>query len=361
MMAGGTLRAVLLGATLSFLFASTTLLTTVYHNTQLRRGEQLYRAGIELARQGKTAMAAEKFRAALAFKPSDSRYRVALARTLLELDDWREAESHLAELREDDPTSSTLNLMLARLARREGSLDEAISLYRRAIYGEWTDESQRRSDVHFELIDLLFRSGRQQQAIAELIQLASEPGADVAARMRAARMLLAKGVPDRAAHAFAELAEQHPRDGEIYAALGDAKFATGDFAAARDAYRKALRWSAHDPALLNRAATINTILALDPTEMHLTAAERFRRARLLLERELESIEACAGGAGKLTGNTAVLVDAVQPLLKERRERPGDTLRALSLARQLWTEEQRICGPGHQRDEVAGAIVAKLAK
>ena len=211
------------------------------------------------------------------------------------------------------------------------------------------------------LIDLLTRTGHGRQAVAELLQLASDPAADSAARRKAGEMLLERGGAREAADVFGGLTNEHPHDGDLWNDLGNAQFAAGDFDAARGAYSKALRWSSNDrSALVHRLAVTNTVIALDPTGVHLSASARNRRSRDLVSRVLTVLERCGGGPDHLAGGAATVAEAARRELSQSRREEGDTPHALALVQQLWTHAQPLC-LGQQPDEAAAALVAKLAK
>jgi len=360
-MANGTVRAVLLGAILVTLFASTSMLTGAYRAARHSRGLALFGEGEALAGSGQAEAAASRLREALSLEPNQAAYRAALAKALLDGGSWAEAESHLEELSEDDPTDGDVNLMLARVAAHDGRDADAVTLYQRAIYGHWLPKSAGRTQARWELVDLLTRAGRGKQAVAELLQLASDPGADAATRSRAGNVLLERGDARDAADVFGQLAAEHPHDGDIWTALANAKFAAGDFAAARDAYTTALRWDSSDrPPLVRRLAVTNTVIALDPSEVRLSAAQRHGRMRALAERVLALVERCAGGADRLAGEAATLAASTRQWLARPRPQEGDTPEALRLLEDLWRAAQPLCR-GQKPDEAAAALMARLAK
>ncbi len=109
---GATLSA---AAALVLLFLFTWPVNNAYRNTRQARAEARFHAGEALAARGQNAAAEEEFRAALTYMHNDPRYRMALARSLIEQGRWGEAESYLSELRRQQ---------------------DAVTYHQRAIYGD---------------------------------------------------------------------------------------------------------------------------------------------------------------------------------------------------------------------------------
>ena len=352
------------GATLSVavvlisLFAFTTVLNSAYHGTRQSRGEARYRSGLELANAGKNVEAVEEFRAALTYVHNDPRYRMALTRSLIALGRWGEAESHLSELREDDPTSGPINLMLARIASRNRRDPDAVTYYQRAIYGLWPDHSaENRTAARFELVGLLERDHQDKQVLAELLDLADEtPETDFVSRQRVGTMLLAHGSPQHADELFRGILAAHPGDAVAEKGLADAEFALGDFLEARKAYRKANEHGLKDAAIQERIAACDAVLDLDPTQVRMSAGERFERAQKLVRLCLQSVLGC-------TTLPADLADAAEKATMETndRRRDGDTVTMLNLAEQLWKARQDSCGSNAPSDPALAAVMGKLQK
>jgi tetratricopeptide (TPR) repeat protein len=346
------------GVVLVLLFAFTTALNSAYHATRQGRAEARYRSGLELAGAGNNNGAVEEFRAALTYVHNDPRYRMALARSLIELGRWGEAQSHLSELREDDPTSGPINLMLARLAFRDRRDADAVTYYQRAIYGLWPDHSaENRTAARFALVSLLDRDRQEKQVLAELLDLADEtPETDTASRQRVGELLLAHNSPDHAAELFRGILGAHPRDAAAEKGLADALFALGDYLAARKAYRQAADDGLNDPAIAPRIAACDAVLDLDPTLVRMSSGERFDRARTLVRLTWQSAQSC----GSLSTD---LADAAEKVVAETAagRRGEDTVNLLNLAEQLWKARQELCGPAAPADAALAAVMGKLQK
>lgn len=345
-------------AALVLLFSFATLLNSAYRATRRNRAEERYRGGLALAAAGSDAEAVDEFRAALIYAHNDARYTLALARSLVKLGRTSEAETYLDELREDDPTDAAINLMLARIAAQNRREDDAVTDYQRAIYGFWPEHSdQSRVTARFELVGLLDRRRQSKQALAELLQLADAvPPRDIPTRRRVAALLLSHGSPDHAADLDRAILASQPHDAAARQGLADALFAMGDYAGARNAYRLAQRNGASDAALDQRLAISDTVLQLDPTQMRLTAGQRFDRARELLDRVQSSAAQCGEISPGLTENARQLLAA-----SEKRRRDGDTVQLLTLAEQIWKDRPAGCAPQSAADQALDAVMAKLQR
>lgn len=346
------------GIALIVLFVFISFLSRAYHGTRRSRAEARYREGTSLAQQGKNEQAAEDFRAALVYEHDDPKYRFALAKALISLGRWEEANSHLLELEQRDPTDGPINQMLARLATRAGRYDDAIDDYNRAIYGYWPENpDENRIATRLELIQVLDQEGRQKQVLAELLALAGEvPENDLDMRRKVAAMLLAHHSPQHAAEMYRAILSTHSHDAASQQGLGEADFDLGDYVSARNAFRAALRNGAKDPAVTQRIAISEAILDLDPTLVRLSANQRRQRAEELLRRSLASVSACTTVPQDLSTAADKILTS-----KAKRRTEDDTAETLTLAQELWELRQTACAQKPETDQALTAVMAELAK
>lgn len=340
------------------LFGLITVLDHTYHTTRHGRAEDRYRDGMKLAMSGKLGNAVEDFRAALVYEHDDPKYRFALAKALIGLGEREEAESHLQELLQRDPIDGPINLMLARLAESDGRDDEAMDDYNRAIYGRWPDKPEdNRISARLELVGVLEHHSREPEVLAELLALIGElPVNETATRRKVASLLLAHHSAQHAADTYRSILGSAPRDALAERGLGDAEFAMGDFVAARRAYLAARRYGATDAAIDRRIDVCDTILALDPSLVRLTANQRRDRAKELLSRTLAAASACTSVP------TDVGIQAQQLLLrKATRGAPDDVASILAVAERLWEFHQDRCPKGPHSEEAIAAVMAKITK
>src|SRR5579885_625236 len=188
---------------MAVLFAFTGFLVRAWRSGRSQRANRHFEMGRQLAQQGRSDQAVEEYRAALSFSPNDTRYRLALALALMSFGRLDEAEAHLGELRESDPTNAVVNLALARISVRQHDWDEAVLDYHRAIFGLWPEQPEKnRVQARFELVDLLMRRQKQKEVLAELLELAAETPGDTAVQRRVASLLLANGAARNAADLY---------------------------------------------------------------------------------------------------------------------------------------------------------------
>lgn len=354
-----TRRAILpVAVVLVLLFSLTTALNSAYHGTRLSRAEARYETGQKLEEEGKNAEAEEEYRAALTYLHNGTRYRMALAHSLIALGRWGEAASYLSELREDDPTSGPINLMLARIAVRDRRRQDAETDYERAIYGMWPDHPiENRISTRLELVQLLENTGEQKQVLAELLDLAGEiPASDLATRRKTASLLLVNGSAQHAAELYQSVLDADPDDPGAEKGLADSRFVLADYAGALSAYREAARRGVADADIPSRISACEMILRLDPAAVHLSAGQRYERAQELVRLSYDSAHQC----GELPADLETAARKVEDTGARRRE-DGDTLAMLNLAEQIWQTRKQLCPVSKVPDPALAAVMAMLEK
>jgi tetratricopeptide (TPR) repeat protein len=272
-----------------------------------------------------------------------------------------EASIYLNEAQKENPANGPANLGLARIAVRQGKIDEAIGHYQRAIYGSWPDKTpERRQDTRLELAETLAKAGRDAQAQAELLAAAAALPDDPALRQRVARMLIDDGVPESAERLLRGDAEREHPDGATYHLLGDAEFAAGDYAGAQRDYDAAQRMDPGDTVVARRSEICRKVLALDPMQADVPAVERFGRSRELLEQVLGEVVLCdKAGAGN---DDAVRAAQLALAGQKRPASYSDAAEAnQATARQLWTERLKRCSQPPGADDAVGLVMGKLAR
>jgi tetratricopeptide (TPR) repeat protein len=223
----------------------------------------------------------------------------------------------------------------------EGRIDDAVPRYQRAIYGTWPEKQlENRFQARIELIDALEKAGRRLQAQAELLSAAAAiPGDDGALKKQVGRMLIDYGLAKNAESLFRDVAQRNPQDADALQGLGDAEFANGDYAAARDAYRASLALDPANSAVAKRADLCERILALDPDLRGLSGAQRYARSLKILSGVMVELARCGGN-----GDNVALQKAQAALARKRRPDSyidaADSNRAL--AAELWSARPPSC-------------------
>ncbi len=335
-------------------------LTHHYYTVRTETAAKYFRAGNDLARQGRNVEAAEQFRAALSLTHGEQ-YRLALGLALARADRGAEATLYLEEVLRTDPANGPANLALARIAKGRGDTTTAAMWYRKAVGGAWPHESQAsRLDAAFELVGMFEASGDSRQAIAELLQLAGQTK-DPAVLVRVGRGLLSAGLVGQAGDLFREVARTSPGSAPAYAGLGDAQFAESQFRAAEDAYLQAVRLDAGDASSRDKAALCARVLALDPRARGLRISERYARSREVLSGALRLVDAC-GPRPSPDPLAATLTEArhdVSPSFRPRSAAEG-TEDNIRLAMDLWAGRRAEC-PVPPGDRAVAIVLGALAR
>jgi tetratricopeptide (TPR) repeat protein len=340
------------------LFSLTAVVAARYHAERDALAREHYAQGRALARAGRPNEAIRWLRASLALDRTHPDVQLALATTLFEAGRPREAGAYLAGVLRAMPTSGAANLVRARVSRALGNHDEADLYYQRAIHGEWPPAAAaRRRDARFELIDFLLERQDRARAAIELTALEAVAGDDPDAGRRVGRLFLKAGAPDQAARVLQRVTSQRPEDGEAWVWLSEAEFAVARYAAAIAAADRAIAVRP-DEAASERITVASAILSLDPTTRRLRAAERERRARVLLERGLAVLDACLDPAEGAAGAPVEGARAdTRALLARRPRRTADAAdEALDRAEILWRFAVSTCPAAREHDAVLARVM-----
>jgi tetratricopeptide (TPR) repeat protein len=171
---------------LVFSFALTGAISSAYRRERLSLGESHYERGQLLAGQGETEAAVDQYREALLFLPNQQEFRLSLATGLLSIGRLDEAQAHLQQLLQQDPTNGRINLALAHIAMQRRNPTAAVEYYQRAVYEYWPpNEIPQRRKARWELVQLLDTAGQRSGVVGELLQLyTSAPADDFGERAR---------------------------------------------------------------------------------------------------------------------------------------------------------------------------------
>ncbi len=318
------------------------------------RANAYYRAAQELMQSGSYDEAIGRYRDALSASHSVD-YRLALGLALVQAGHTSEAPIYLDEVLREKPGNGPANLGLARAAAQEGRIDDAVAHYQRAIYGTWPEkQSGNQFQARIELIDTLAKAGRRTQAEAELLSAAAAIPPDDALKKQVGRMLIDYGLPKAAENLFRDMTQRNQQNAGALEGLGDAEFANGEYAAARDAYRASLALDPANAVMAKQADLCERILALDPDMPGLGASWRYERSLKILAGVLNELARCGGGGDK------VAVQEAQTALTPKK-RPSsysdaaDSNRALAL--QLWSARAPSCAAGG--DDALSRVMARL--
>lgn len=344
----GTLALVFVGIVV--LFFVDTFLARMERSESRIEAQRFYQSGQQLMKEGRNDQAADQFRAALAVDRSNQEYQLALAQALTNAGQLAKAEASLADLLGRDGTAGAPNLAMARVLVKEGRVEEALSYYHRAIYGQWKQNAlAHRVQIRFELIDLLVSRKETEGLLAELLPLQEEAPADIATKEKLGNLFTSAGSPVRAAELFREVLRRNPQDEGAYAGLGDAEFARGNYRTALAYFQAALRLRPADDRARQRSEICTQVLALDPTQRGLSTEEQFKRSVKVLDLVLSDVRQCLGASTPTSTPPSPgpqdLIDAAAKALKQRvtSSRQGAAVEVnLDLADKLWQLRKTEC-------------------
>jgi tetratricopeptide (TPR) repeat protein len=354
-----TQRAVLLFAALFFLSTITGVLSSSYWSMRESIAREEFERARGLNAQGQHERALRYLRSAFHLEHHNREYQMALATTLVQLRRFDEAVLQFDDLLRQDPTNAEANVRLARIAADQGeeSLDIAVQYFQRAIYGLWhSNPTENRIRTRFELVDFLAAHDRIDLLRAELILLANDLRDDPDQLERTGFLMLYAQIPDNAIAVFERLMAVAPNNPRATAGLGKAYLDAGNFPLAERWLLRAQRINTENQAVADELALVREIRSLNPMMRGLTRRARAERARLLLTKTYEPLQACS--------QRRVLPEDVQEYLQSASERANiprgaaladdETDADLAISRQLYDHYMTYC-----EDEPAPEAVIRL--
>ena len=312
------------------------------------RAQSYFAAANELMAKDRYEEAIGQYRSALSVSHSLD-YRLALALALVKAGHLDEARIYLKEVLAERPSSGPANLGMAEIEAQQDAIDQAVLYFHRAIYGTWPDSGkagpeQGRFQARLELVKTLAKAGRWPEARAELLSaVAAGPASGLtapAAQKQMGRLLIDYGLAKDALTLFSQLVRHDKLDTGAWDGLGDAAYADGDYAQARDAYRASLDLDPSDADATERLNVCEKILALDPTLPRLAQAEQLKRSKEVVTDAASALARCGGDPGKLP----------------RRATASENL---ARAAGLWAARPASCKPSAAEEPLA-VVMAKLA-
>ncbi len=358
--------------TMILLFIVTGFYNSSFRAEQRSRAEEHARIARTLSDYGYHKQAIEHYREALTYSRDNVDYQLGLALALYGMERYNEAENRLLELRQDHPTLAVVNRLLARIAAREGRVDEAVSYYRTAIFGQWPrDPEENRLATRFELVALLRAHGENMRAVSELLDLMREAPARPDVQKTIGRLLLEAGAPDNAATVFEQLSNTRPNDVEALVGYAESQFEQGNYVTAQTYLVRALRLNPGDAEIQARLSLCEDINRLDTTRRGLSLGNRHRRSLELVSRALGLVEACLNPLGdKLVGPPKPAPPDLRPSLQQARDLRGKTKQKpsdeaieanISLAEKLWRAGESLCPGSGSSDSALQHVLEKLAR
>jgi tetratricopeptide (TPR) repeat protein len=279
-------------------FAAVGHLVARFNANEQARGRKLYALGVADVNAGKSDRAIEEFRGALTCDRGNSQYQLSLARALRDTGRLDEAESYLQSLWQHAPEDATINLALARVAARRGSLDDTIRYYHNAMYGVWnSDPDVNRRNARIELIELLLQKNARAQAQSELVALAASLPPEPSLHLQAAELLAqAQDYPDALAE-YERVLRFDRGNAAALAGAGAVAYRAGRYRTAARYLQGAVNSDPQNANSRNLLASASMVLASDPFARRISDAERNRRIVTAFSKAGERLTSCAQQKG----------------------------------------------------------------
>lgn len=339
-------------------FALTGFFSSAYQREKRTLGRRHYSEGIALEKKGDLAAAVEEYRKALIFSPDDADYRISFAAALIGSGHLEEAESHIDQLLQEDPTNGVLNRMRAKLSQGKNNISQAIDYYQRAVYEYWPqDRLAERAQARWELIGLLEKAGRREESVGELMTLYANTTISPKSKIDIGFSLLKDGASSEAAQVFRDLIRAAPKDAEPHRGLGEAYLISGEYVSARHEFERALRLDPSFKAAASSLALTNAIIDMDPDLPGLKNSERLRRSQNLLKRVVDDLSECSGGIGFKDR-----AEEANNLMNGSKASDSDVpLQMRNLAQRLWSEQTTICPDGPPKDTPVSKVLDRMSR
>jgi tetratricopeptide (TPR) repeat protein len=285
---------------LVLLLALTALLSRLYHKKIHTLADAMFAQGEADEQAGQIKTALTDYRNALAYNPSNPLFQFHLAKALAAAGRDEEARSYLLNLLSESPGSGEVNLELARIAKNNNSMADAMRYYQGAMYGEWADDPiAMRWQVRRELCEFLLSRGAVKQAAPEVIALEENiPAGDLARLKIVGQLLLRTQQWARALEVYHTLLAAGPNDEDSLAGAAQAAFQLGQYVMAMEYFDRLPRERREQPDFANRFDMTRQILAADPFLSGLTAEVRAQRVANALALAQTRAENCARQTGQ---------------------------------------------------------------
>jgi tetratricopeptide (TPR) repeat protein len=348
-------------------FAAVGHLVTRFNANQQSRGRKLYAMGVADLSSGHADRALDEFRAALTCDRSNEQYQLNLGRALRDTGRLDEAESYLGSLWQRSPENGTINLALARVAARRGSVEDAIRYYHNAMYGVWdSDPDANRRKARIELIDFLLQKNAGTQAQAELVALAAALPPNVALHLQAAELFAKAQDYSGALAEYEKVLTLDHGNADALAGAGDVAYRAGRYRTAEHYLRDAINIKPGDSNSRGLLDSASLTLQTDPFIRYISDAERNRRITAAFRVAGERLRSCAEQKGVNLAVANVIASSPPGPIADLETRwlntqrdlphlnsPGETDlpdAVMDLVFQIEQQTAKDCGEPHGLDE-----------
>ena len=292
---------------IAILFFISTVAVHAYYGKLRQLSRDWAREGDRDLTAGNAQRAIQEYRDALAYDGKNTTYQLHLAQALSRVGDTDEARAYLLHLWTEAPGDGVVNLELARLSTRAGAVDDALRYFHDAIYGVWeVDPEERRREARLELIGLLLRQNRKNQADAELISLLALLPRRADAYAQAGALFLQAGDPPRALEEFRRALRLSPSYEDALRGAGEAAFELQELGLAQEYLSKAEAERRGNAEAQSMLATIKMVHEMDPFGFRLSQRERTARVRTDFQTAMQRLQTCISQHPAATGVQAQL-------------------------------------------------------
>jgi tetratricopeptide (TPR) repeat protein len=309
---------------LVLLLALTALLSRMYHKKIHTLADAMFAQGEADEQAGQVKAALTDYRNALAYNPGNPMFQFHLAKALAAAGRGEEARSYLLNLLSESPGSGEVNLQLARIAKNNNSIVDAMRYYQGAIYGEWdSDPIAMRWQVRRELCEFLLSRGAVKQAAPEVIALEENtPAGDLAQLKIVAQLLLRAQQWNRALEVQRALLAADANDEESLAGAAQCAFELGQYVTAMEYFDRLPREWREAPDLAYRYDMTRRIFTADPFLSGLSAEARVQRVSNALALAETRAEDCARQTGQSLEQAPPRTD-LQRIYQQDKDRQQD--------------------------------------
>lgn len=293
-----------------------------------------FERGMQFMRAGDIEQAIQAFRKATADTGENRRYVLALADALAAGNHVAEAQQLLLTPRESDPGDAEMNTQLARLAARQGAVQDAVHYYQSALYSNWAaGQADERRRLRIEFIRFLLAHQQRDLATSELLVLQGRTPNSASAHIETAKLFLEA---DDQKHALQEYEEAHRLDSHNEDALtgaGQTSFQLGDYATAERYLRDAHDVNPDSQKARQLLTLAELVQSEDPLAPPLSPLERQRRLMADFERSEQRLESCLNQTAGSTASAELQslkaeALAVQPKFRSQTHPPdSDAVRS----------------------------------
>lgn len=343
------------GLALAILFVAARSMTGISERLHAERAVQEFQAGDAAESAGDCNAAIEHYRIGLELAGEESTYRLALARCLWREGRGTEADTYLSQVLAENPTDGEANLLRAQVFAGNGSVDDAVTYFQRAISGGWPQDAGGRFRARSQLVDLLYRQRRWRDLVPQLLQLREEPGVDEEQRIRIAEMFLDAQAPDEARDMLAAMMGAGVRRADVYATLGRAFLVLRMPQQAQRSFASARLRAADDPWVNADLAFANAIVQLDTDEPGLSDSEQHRRLIEVAQIALERAQRCAATPAEPDPFSKEAASTLDRATRRPSTVSADRLRSLAVT--IWQRPAAACTAATVEERAAEYVIA----